>query len=118
SLPTHFNALTIQQFSTSLPENYTIEHSSSPIPIASSLNHRRHSTRPDSQSESHGGGRKSIHRCEECGKMYKHPNCLSKHRWEHSEQWGLTSKLLLTKHQQVQMLEAAAILVSMDSSRK
>ncbi|KAI9255810.1 hypothetical protein BDA99DRAFT_562311 [Phascolomyces articulosus] len=170
SLPTHFNALTIQQFSTSLPENYTIEHnanasnkkattlaplsaaapsSSMPksIPIFTTaspfqLQYRRHSTRPESlahspasvataaatggrtirqrrQSESSTlNGRKALHRCDDCGKVYKHPNCLSKHRWEHSEQWELTSKLLLTKHQQVQMLEAAAILVSLDSSRQ
>ena len=172
SLPTHFNALTIQQFSTSLPENYTIEHnanktttattstpppppppapsSSAPkfIPIFTTpssfqqLQHRRHSTRPESlahspasvataaatggrtirqrrQSESSAlNGRKATYRCDDCGKVYKHPNCLSKHRWEHSDQWELTSKLLLTKHQQVQMLEAAAILVGMDLSRQ
>ncbi|KAI7859875.1 hypothetical protein BDC45DRAFT_495208 [Circinella umbellata] len=169
SLPTHFNALTIQQFSTSLPENYTIEHnpnkattittSASPstasslsvpkfIPIFTTpssfqqLQYRRHSTRPESlahspasvataaatggrtirqrrQSESSTlNGRKANYRCDDCGKVYKHPNCLSKHRWEHSDQWELTSKLLLTKHQQVQMLEAAAILVGMDLSRQ
>ncbi|KAG2227630.1 hypothetical protein INT45_004671 [Circinella minor] len=172
SLPTHFNALTIQQFSTSLPENYTIEHkpnkattvttsisapppstapsSSVPkfIPIFTTpssfqqLQYRRHSTRPESlahspasvaaaaatggrtirqrrQSESSTlNGRKATYRCDDCGKVYKHPNCLSKHRWEHSDQWELTSKLLLTKHQQVQMLEAAAILVGMDLSRQ
>ncbi|OZJ01999.1 hypothetical protein BZG36_04727 [Bifiguratus adelaidae] len=58
------------------------------------------------------------YRCEECGKVYKHPNCLSKHRWEHSEEWGLASKFLLSKHQQVQLLEAAAILVNMDHGRR
>ncbi|KAI8373028.1 uncharacterized protein BYT42DRAFT_606851 [Radiomyces spectabilis] len=154
SLPTHFSALTLQAFSTSLPENYTIDHSS-PIPIQSLRRPSSHSPRPESPL--HGsplssataaaaatGGRtirhrrpseqttlatrksrvisespsKMIHRCEDCGKMYKHPSCLAKHRWEHSDEWELTSKLLLTKHQQVQMLEAAAILVSMDGSRK
>ncbi|ORX53978.1 hypothetical protein DM01DRAFT_1383388 [Hesseltinella vesiculosa] len=59
----------------------------------------------------------SQYRCDDCGKAYKSPSCLAKHRWEHSEEWELTSKLLLTKHQQVQMLEAAAILVSMDQKK-
>ncbi|KAI9471427.1 hypothetical protein BDB00DRAFT_861857 [Zychaea mexicana] len=188
SLPTHFNALTLQHFSTSLPENYTIEHSSSPIPIQSSSPHSRNNngntkllpqraespiyhhlsptataaatggrtirnsnhgrqkldtTASSSSSSSsssslpnfhsngairksregstgtstHGGSGKMLHRCEDCGKVYKHPSCLSKHRWEHSDEWELTSKLLLTKHQQVQMLEAAAILVSLDTKR-
>jgi hypothetical protein len=63
-------------------------------------------------------GRKGVYRCEECGKPYKHANCLYKHRWEHSEQWAMTSKLNITKHQQVQLLEAAAILVNMDHSRR
>ncbi|ORX55575.1 hypothetical protein DM01DRAFT_1406782 [Hesseltinella vesiculosa] len=51
--------------------------------------------------------------CSDCGKTYKHPSCLAKHRWEHSDEWELTSKLPLTKHQQVQLLEAASILLSM-----
>ncbi|KAG0171554.1 hypothetical protein DFQ28_000811 [Apophysomyces sp. BC1034] len=137
--PTHFNEQTLERFSTSLPENYTIDHSS-PVPI--------HTLRKPSQSpyarspsstaaaastggitirhgkpfdpnkrKNRGLSESPIHRCGDCGKMYKHPNCLVKHRWEHSEEWELTSKLLLTKHQQVQMLEAAAILVGMDTKR-
>ncbi|KAI8147317.1 hypothetical protein BJV82DRAFT_595090 [Fennellomyces sp. T-0311] len=157
SLPTHFNALTLEHFSTSLPENYTIEHSSSPIPIQSHARkpHPRaespsifHHLSPTATAAATGGrtirnthraksiesssssslpnfhtirnkrdGQKQLHRCEDCGKVYKHPSCLSKHRWEHSDEWELTSKLLLTKHQQVQMLEAAAILVSLDTRR-
>ncbi|CAO3662253.1 unnamed protein product [Umbelopsis vinacea] len=70
-----------------------------------------------SLSES-SSGRKTSHRCDECGKVYKHANCLYKHRWEHSEQWAMTSKLNITKHQQVQLLEAAAILVNMDQARR
>ncbi|KAG8804564.1 hypothetical protein FRB91_011410 [Serendipita sp. 411] len=46
--------------------------------------------------------------CETCG---KHPVCLQKHRWEHTPQWRDTAQLLLSKHQQVQLMEAAAILV-------
>lgn len=53
------------------------------------------------------------HRCNDCGKLYKHLKSLFKHQWEHSEYWEASSKLSLTKHQQVQMLEAASILTSM-----
>ncbi|GJJ12776.1 hypothetical protein Clacol_007021 [Clathrus columnatus] len=49
-------------------------------------------------------------RCETCSKVYRHPSCLVKHRWEHSPHWSEASKFLLSKHQQVQLLEAAAIL--------
>ncbi|KAF5309059.1 hypothetical protein D9619_013585 [Psilocybe cf. subviscida] len=48
--------------------------------------------------------------CESCSKIYRHPNCLNKHRWEHTRQWREASKFVLSKHQQVQLLEAAAIL--------
>jgi hypothetical protein len=53
------------------------------------------------------------HRCNDCGKLYKHLKSLFKHQWEHSEYWEASSKLSLTKHQQVQMLEAASILANM-----
>ncbi|KAF2860802.1 hypothetical protein K470DRAFT_264196 [Piedraia hortae CBS 480.64] len=53
-------------------------------------------------------------KCEHCGKAYKHGSCLSKHLWEHTPQWQLTSKLLISKHQQVQLLEAASVLVAMN----
>ncbi|CZS95753.1 hypothetical protein WAI453_001579 [Rhynchosporium graminicola] len=53
-------------------------------------------------------------KCEKCGKGYKHSSCLSKHLWEHTPQWTLTSKLLISKHQQVQLLEAASVLVAMN----
>ncbi|EMD00753.1 hypothetical protein BAUCODRAFT_29112 [Baudoinia panamericana UAMH 10762] len=53
-------------------------------------------------------------KCEHCGKGYKHGSCLSKHLWEHTPQWQLTSKLLISKHQQVQLLEAASVLVAMN----
>ena len=35
-------------------------------------------------------------------------------RWEHTPEWALTSKLLISKHQQVQLLEAATVLVGMN----
>ncbi|MCJ1389501.1 hypothetical protein MMC18_002358 [Xylographa bjoerkii] len=53
-------------------------------------------------------------RCEKCGKGYKHSSCLSKHLWEHTPEWSYTSKLLISKHQQVQLLEAAQVLVTMN----
>ncbi|KAF4336013.1 hypothetical protein FBEOM_10146 [Fusarium beomiforme] len=42
-------------------------------------------------------------RCDKCGKG-----------WEHTPEWALTSKLLISKHQQVQLLEAASVLVTMN----
>lgn len=36
-------------------------------------------------------------------------------RWEHTPQWQYTSKLLISKHQQVQLLEAASVLVAMNA---
>lgn len=38
-------------------------------------------------------------------------------RWEHTPEWGLTSKLLISKHQQVQLLEAATVLVKMTGEK-
>lgn len=35
-------------------------------------------------------------------------------RWEHKPEWQLTSKLLISKHQQVQLLEAASVLLGMN----
>ncbi|GAN07717.1 hypothetical protein MAM1_0173d07220 [Mucor ambiguus] len=155
SLQTVFNDMHIKDYSTSLPENYTIDHSSSSVPrkhLAATMagtatataaatggltirnNNRRPSDIMVSNSSGNfgmgGGGRRKSsasrglsesfsgqYRCTDCGKSYKHPNCLQKHRWEHSEEWELTKKLPLTKHQQVQMLEAAAILIGMDRIR-
>ncbi|KAL5483570.1 hypothetical protein ACEPAI_8802 [Sanghuangporus weigelae] len=54
--------------------------------------------------------RGTIFQCESCSKVYRHPSCLVKHRWEHTPQWREASKFMLSKHQQVQVLEAAAIL--------
>ncbi|KAJ7474727.1 hypothetical protein FB451DRAFT_275127 [Mycena latifolia] len=60
------------------------------------------------------------HKCESCSKIYRHPSCLIKHRWEHTPHWRTLSSLphpsssgssgVLSKHAQVQLLEAAAIL--------
>ncbi|KFZ02253.1 hypothetical protein V501_09616 [Pseudogymnoascus sp. VKM F-4519 (FW-2642)] len=35
-------------------------------------------------------------------------------KWEHTPEWSYTSKLLISKHQQVQLLEAASVLVAMN----
>ncbi|WFD27845.1 hypothetical protein MNAN1_002851 [Malassezia nana] len=70
----------------------------------------------DSTSSSHG--HQTIHKCESCSKVYRHPSCLIKHRWEHTMYWKEASKFLMSKHQQVQLLEAAAILVGMDSNAR
>ncbi|KAF4121188.1 C2H2 finger domain protein [Geosmithia morbida] len=55
-------------------------------------------------------------KCKKCGKGYKHSSCLTKHLWEHTPEWSLTSKLLISKHQQVQLLEAASVLVAMNET--
>ncbi|KAI9486446.1 MAG: hypothetical protein EXX96DRAFT_598785 [Benjaminiella poitrasii] len=151
SLQTSFNGMTIKDYSTSLPENYTIDHSLTPLSSTHSNKRSPHvisstsnitatataaatgglTIRNRRQSEVNvsgsSGRRKSTftsrglsesfsgqYRCNDCGKSYKSPNCLQKHRWEHSEEWEITKKLPLTKHQQVQMLEAAAILINME----
>ena len=36
-------------------------------------------------------------------------------RWEHDPAWQYTSKLLISKHQQVQLLEAASVLFNMNT---
>lgn len=55
-----------------------------------------------------------VFKCENCSKEYRHPSCLVKHRWEHSPHWREPTQISMSKHQQVQMLEAAAILSHMD----
>lgn len=65
-------------------------------------------------SEGETGRLKEQLKCQSCGKGYKHVSSLAKHLWEHTPEWNVTSKLLISKHQQVQLLEAASILVSMN----
>ncbi|GEM06140.1 zinc finger, C2H2-type domain containing protein [Rhodotorula toruloides] len=73
---------------------------------------------PDGQSllpASSGSKRKDkgqTYECEKCAKVYRHSTCLTKHRWEHTAHWKEASKLMLSKHQQVQLLEGAAILAA------
>ncbi|KAF9577162.1 hypothetical protein BGW38_007808, partial [Lunasporangiospora selenospora] len=61
-----------------------------------------------------GEERMDGHKCLDCGKTYKHPSCLAKHRWEHSIYWKPSTKFLFSKHQQVQMMEAASTLLGLD----
>lgn len=65
-------------------------------------------------SEGETGRLKHELRCEACGKGYKHISSLAKHLWEHTPEWRVTRRLLMLKHQQVQLLEAASILVGMN----
>ncbi|RLP61966.1 hypothetical protein L150_00657 [Candida albicans Ca529L] len=67
-------------------------------------------------SEGETGRLKEELRCEACGKGYKHISSLAKHLWEHTPEWNVTKKLLISKHQQVQLLEAASILVGMNEN--
>lgn len=62
-----------------------------------------------------GSSKKGELRCDTCGKGYKHSSCLTKHLWEHDPAWAVTSKLLISKHQQVQLLEAASVLCHMNA---
>ncbi|KAJ1575955.1 hypothetical protein NDA11_004152 [Ustilago hordei] len=50
--------------------------------------------------DSKGGKHEQLHRCESCAKVYRHPSCLIKHRWEHTVYWKEASKFLMSKHQQ------------------
>nr|GAT44369.1 predicted protein [Mycena chlorophos] len=77
---------------------------STPIPIAANANAAARKKRGID------------HKCETCSKIYRHPSCLIKHRWEHTPHWRTLASLptggggVLSKHAQVQLLEAAAIL--------
>ncbi|PYH40958.1 putative C2H2 finger domain protein [Aspergillus saccharolyticus JOP 1030-1] len=100
----------------------TITENSGPVPSDSSNSAAKPvNTKNRNRRASEGGhlvkpeGKRSMAelRCERCGKGYKHGSCLSKHMWEHDPAWAITSKLLISKHQQVQLLEAASVLVTM-----
>ncbi|GBL48397.1 hypothetical protein CAJCM15448_06710 [Candidozyma auris] len=67
-------------------------------------------------SEGESGRMKQKLNCEACGKGYKHVSSLAKHLWEHTPEWKMTKKFVMSKHQQVQLLEAASILVGMNEN--
>jgi hypothetical protein len=100
----------------SVPNQYSLKHRPPPpaafqpgsIPTLS----RKFVARRISEGET--GRLKEELKCQACGKGYKHVSSLAKHLWEHTPEWNMTSKLLISKHQQVQLLEAASILVSMN----
>ncbi|KAI0049356.1 hypothetical protein FA95DRAFT_1604478 [Auriscalpium vulgare] len=75
---------------------------SAPVPIPTAED--------DDGDRTKGGKKRATFICESCSKVYRHPSCLIKHRWEHTPYWREASKFLLSKHQQVQLMEAAAIL--------
>ncbi|KAL4921027.1 hypothetical protein BDW62DRAFT_153897 [Aspergillus aurantiobrunneus] len=80
----------------------------------STKNRNRRASEGGHQVKGEGKGSRPELRCDRCGKGYKHGSCLSKHMWEHDPAWAITSKLLISKHQQVQLLEAASVLVNMN----
>lgn len=92
---------------------HTSSQKSNIVPLSSSvpLLSREFVVRRISEGET--GRLKEELKCEACGKGYKHISSLAKHLWEHTPEWNVTKKLLISKHQQVQLLEAASILVSM-----
>ncbi|KAI8376390.1 uncharacterized protein BYT42DRAFT_574428 [Radiomyces spectabilis] len=51
--------------------------------------------------------------CDRCGTTFKHAACLKRHCWEHVDGWkDIQHRLGLSKKQQVQVLEAAQILMN------
>ncbi|KAF5381792.1 hypothetical protein D9615_005594 [Tricholomella constricta] len=89
-----------------------------PPPAAPTLDDSKISdSNPISIGPNKGGRKRGVdHKCESCSKIYRHPSCLIKHRWEHTPHWREASKFVLSKHQQVQLLEAAAILSHLSPS--
>ncbi|CEL02793.1 hypothetical protein ASPCAL03956 [Aspergillus calidoustus] len=83
-------------------------------PVSTKNRNRRASEGSHLVVKGEGKGSRPELRCDRCGKGYKHGSCLSKHMWEHDPAWAITSKLLISKHQQVQLLEAASVLVTMN----
>ncbi|KDQ53943.1 hypothetical protein JAAARDRAFT_418499 [Jaapia argillacea MUCL 33604] len=81
-----------------------------PIPIPAGGEKEEQDTQSTDAPTSNSSGkpgkkRGTLYQCESCSKVYRHPSCLIKHRWEHSPQWREASKFVLSKHQQVQLLE-------------
>ncbi|PGG95810.1 hypothetical protein AJ80_09908 [Polytolypa hystricis UAMH7299] len=99
---------------TSTGDNAVGDETSMGKPI-STKNRSRRASEGSHLVKAEGGKRvMSELRCDRCGKGYKHSSCLTKHMWEHDPAWAVTSKLLISKHQQVQLLEAATVLVGMN----
>ncbi|KAJ2774843.1 hypothetical protein IWQ57_000643 [Coemansia nantahalensis] len=107
----------MQTISTSPKFDHQAAHCPSDARRGGSLG-RYPSSSPDPGSQSPGersstSPGRSPCMCSVCGKRYKHRSCLHKHLWEHHDAWDACLKYNLTKHQQVQMMEAAQVLVDM-----
>ncbi|ORZ37047.1 hypothetical protein BCR44DRAFT_1524616 [Catenaria anguillulae PL171] len=63
-----------------------------------------------------GGKRDKVYVCDECGKMFRSSNSLAQHRTDHSQTWRAASQPQLPSHQQVQLLEAAKILATLNQA--
>lgn len=94
SLPTHYSPNIAEKLSSSLPENYTIDHTKASM--------------ANSRTDDRYRDQKDQYKRNDRGKIYKHRNYLTNHQWE------VASKFLLTKRQQIEMLEAAIILMNLD----
>ncbi|KAG0233172.1 hypothetical protein BGW42_007650 [Actinomortierella wolfii] len=56
--------------------------------------------------------------CTECSKAYKTQTALLKHQWEHNPHWSVVDgDPDMNKHQQIQLMEAAQILLDMRTGR-
>ncbi|KAJ9219249.1 hypothetical protein DTO027B5_3987 [Paecilomyces variotii] len=97
-----------------IDENSAAEGSASGTKPVSTKSRNRRASEGSNLNRGEGKRVASELRCERCGKGYKHSSCLTKHMWEHDPAWQFTSKLLISKHQQVQLLEAATVLVNMN----
>ncbi|KAL5343340.1 hypothetical protein BJX70DRAFT_393907 [Aspergillus crustosus] len=91
-----------------LPENCpmdqtAVDGSVSPSKPVSTKNRNRRASEGSHLVKGEGKGSRPDLRCDRCGKG-----------WEHDPAWAITSKLLISKHQQVQLLEAASVLVTMN----
>ncbi|KAG5653818.1 hypothetical protein H0H81_010286 [Sphagnurus paluster] len=99
------------------PASLPLSDGSNFPPAAAKDDSKSNEVIPISISTSKNGRKRGVdHKCESCSKIYRHPSCLIKHRWEHTPHWREASKFVLSKHQQVQLLEAAAILSHLSPS--
>ncbi|KAI6038539.1 hypothetical protein EDC04DRAFT_2693991 [Pisolithus marmoratus] len=115
SSPTMSNKLSIAQSTNNAQQSLPVTSTQVPIEDTSQVGSVDDKTLATSQAGNGafnriGRKRGTVFTCESCSKVYRHPSCLIKHRWEHTPQWQEASKFVLSKHQQVQLLEAAAIL--------
>ena len=96
-------------YSSPLPSAVQVPHATAP-PAAQMM----YAAEEDSQPPSTIMGRDKLMEvsCKICGKRYKNYICLQKHAWEHHNSWPYTKRLMLNKHQSVQIMEAAHILMN------